>query len=180
LAQLNSKKGVIQPQLITPAQILEQVKNSQADMPSDLSLPIPTSASYQHLLRMISYDDFLKGQFLVYVIRLPLTNSVLYNLHHVLLLPIEIKGTDSKSLFIQPEHNYLLMDTAKRYFTTLGADELSNCKNVTSSHKLCKQSQPVHLTHLEVECEAQMREPIRSIPATCSKRIVELNHTLWT
>ena len=47
---VDSKKGVIQPQLITPAQILEQVKHSQADMPSDLSLPIPTTAAYQHLL----------------------------------------------------------------------------------------------------------------------------------
>jgi hypothetical protein len=47
---VNYQKGVIQPQLITPAQILEQVKISQADMPRDLSLTIPTSATYQHLL----------------------------------------------------------------------------------------------------------------------------------
>ena len=44
-AVINSQKGVIQPQLIKPAQILEQVKHSQADMPSDLSVPIPTSAT---------------------------------------------------------------------------------------------------------------------------------------
>jgi len=47
-AVIDSQKGVIQPQLITHAQILEQVKHSQADMPSDFSLPIPTSAAYQH------------------------------------------------------------------------------------------------------------------------------------
>src|SRR5215510_9118588 len=83
-AVINSGKGVIQPQLITPAQSLEQVKSSQTDMPSDLSLPIPTSATYQHLLlRIISFDIFLKGNFLVYVIRLPLTSDVLYNLYHV-------------------------------------------------------------------------------------------------
>jgi replicative superfamily II helicase len=63
-AVVNSQKGVIQPQLITPAQILEQVKISQADMPSDLSLPIPTSDTYQHLLlRTDSIDVFLKGYF---------------------------------------------------------------------------------------------------------------------
>jgi len=95
---------VIQPQLITPAQILEQVKISQADMPSDLSLPIPTSATYQHLLlRIVSIDVFLTGHFLVYVIRLPLTNNVIYNLYHVLPLPIKIRGTDSKFIFIQPD-----------------------------------------------------------------------------
>jgi len=57
--QLSTPKGVIQSQLITPAQILEQVKHSQADMPSDLSLPIPTSATSQHLvLRMVTFDVF--------------------------------------------------------------------------------------------------------------------------
>jgi hypothetical protein len=43
-AVIDSQRGIIQPQLITPAQILEQVKLSQADMPDDLSLPIQTSA----------------------------------------------------------------------------------------------------------------------------------------
>jgi hypothetical protein len=90
---------------------------SQADMPSDLSLPIPTSAAYQHLLlRIISIDVISNGHFLVYVIRLPLTNNVFYNLYHVLLFPIKVKGTNSKFIFIQPEHDYLLMDAAKRYF----------------------------------------------------------------
>ena len=66
-AVIDSQKGVIQPQLITAAQILEQVKHSQADMPSDFSLPIPTSAAYQHLvLRIATFDVFLWGKFLVY------------------------------------------------------------------------------------------------------------------
>jgi len=42
-------------------------------MPSDHSLPIPTSAAYKHLvLRIVSIDVFLSGNFLV-----------LYNLYNV-------------------------------------------------------------------------------------------------
>ena len=75
-AVIDSQRGVIQPQLITPAQILEQVKLSRADMPGDLSLPIQMSAPYQYLLlRIVNFDVFLKGKFLVYVIRLPLTSN---------------------------------------------------------------------------------------------------------
>jgi hypothetical protein len=178
-AVVNSQNVVIQPQLITLAQILEQVHIRQAYMPSNLSLLIPTSATYQHLLlRIISFDVFLKGYFLVYVICLPLTNIVLYNLYHVLSLPIKIKGTDSKFIFIQPEHDYLLMDTVKRYFTKLGVDEINGCKTASNVHNICKQSQPVKLIHLDEECEAHMLEHIRSIPAFCSQRIIELNHTL--
>jgi len=58
-AVVNSQKGVIQPQLVTAAQILEQIKINQADMPSDLSFPIPTSATYQHLLLRIASNDVI-------------------------------------------------------------------------------------------------------------------------
>ena len=62
-AVVNSHKGIIQPQLITPAQIFEQIRQSQDDMPSDLSLPVPTSATYQYLLlRIVAIDVFLKGK----------------------------------------------------------------------------------------------------------------------
>jgi hypothetical protein len=72
------------------------------------------------------------------------------------------------------------MDTAKRYFAGLGTEEMNLCKVVSKTHKVWKQTQPVQLTHLDEECEAQMLQPIRSIPASCSQGIVELNHTLWT
>jgi hypothetical protein len=150
----NSQKGVIQPQIINPAQISEQGKGNQANMPSDLSSSIPMSATHQHvLLKMISIDVFLKGLFLVYVICLPLTNNVLYNLFHGLPLLIKIKGTYSKFTFIQPEHDYLLMDTVKWYFTRLGVDKINDSKTVRCILRVCKQTKPVQLTHLDEECE---------------------------
>jgi hypothetical protein len=180
-AVVNSHKGVIQPQLITPAQIFEKVKLSRDDMPSDLSLPVTTSATYQYLLlRIISIDVYLQGNFLVYVIRLPLTNNVSYNLYHVLPFAISVKGTDSKFIFIQPEHEYLLMDTAKRFFSRLGAEKVNECKTLSKGQTICKQTQPVQLTHLDEECEAQLIQTISSIPSFCLQRILELNQTFWT
>jgi len=151
-AIMNSQKGVLQPQIITPAQIMNHMKASQADMPPELSFPLPLSAAYQHLvLRIIDFDVFLKGNFLVYVIRLPLTNSITYNLYHVLPLPIQVRNTDSKFTFLLPEREYLLMDTAKQYFARLKADELASCKSISSRHRVCKQNQPLQLTHLDEE-----------------------------
>ena len=83
---------------------------------------------------------FLKGKFLVYVIRLPLTSHVIFNLYHVLPLPIKVRGTDSKFIFIQPEHDYLLIDTAKRYFTGLRVNEIHECKAINKVLKICKQT----------------------------------------
>jgi len=64
---MNSQKGVLQPQIITPAQIMKYMKASQADMPPELSLPLPMSAAYHHLvLRITDYDVFLKEFFFVH------------------------------------------------------------------------------------------------------------------
>ena len=46
----NSQKGILQLHILTPAQIMKQLKISQTDIPSDLSLPIPLSATYQNLI----------------------------------------------------------------------------------------------------------------------------------
>jgi hypothetical protein len=45
-AIINSQKGILQPHTITPAQTMKQMKASKADFPSELSLPIPLSATY--------------------------------------------------------------------------------------------------------------------------------------
>ena len=130
---MNTQKGVLQPQIITPAQIMNLMKASQADMPPEMSLPLPLSAAYHHLvLRIIDFEVFLRGNFLVYIIRLPLTNSINYNLYHVFPLPIQVRNTESKFIFLLPAREYLLMDTAKQYFARLKADEVANYKSISS------------------------------------------------
>ena len=120
-------------------------------------------------LQIIDFDVFLKGNFL------PLTNSITYNLYHVLPLPIQVNNTNSKFIFLLPECEYLLMDTAKQYFARLRADELASCKSISSRHRVCKQNQPLQLTHLDEEWEAQMLQAVRTILSTCLQRIAELN-----
>lgn len=180
-AILNSQKGILQPHIITPAQIVSQMKASQADIPSEFTLPIPLSAAYQNLIvNILDLDVFIRDNFLVYVIRLPLTNHVKYNVYHVLPLPIRIKDTDTRFTFILPEREYLLMDTAKRYYARLRVTEIKDCKVLTSRHRVCKQNNPVQLTHLHEECEVEMLQSLRAIPSSCSQRIAEINRTIWT
>lgn len=51
-------------------------------------------------------------------------NQVNYNVYHVLPSPTKIKNTDTKFTYILPEHEYLLMDTAKQYYARLKADKI--------------------------------------------------------
>lgn len=180
-AIMNSQKGILQPHIITPAHILQQMKASPADIPSELSLPIPLNATYQNLvLNIIDFNLFIRDEFLVYVIRLPLTNRVNYNVYHVLPLPIKIKGTNTRFTFILPEREYLLMNVAKQYYARLKVDEIKECKLISSYHRVCKQNNTLQITHLHEECEVEMLQAIRTIPSSCSQRIAEISQTTWT
>ena len=180
-AILNSQKGILQPHIITPAQIVSQIKASKIDMPAELALPIPLSATHQNLIvNILELEVFIRDKFLVYVIRLPLTNHVKYNVYHVLPLPIRIEDSTNPFTFILPEREYLLMDTAKRYYARLGVNEFTDCKLIFARHRVCKQSGPLQLTHLHEECEVEMLQSLRAIPSSCPQRIAEINQTAWT
>jgi hypothetical protein len=56
---MNSQKGILQPHIITAAEIV--------NIPIELSLSIPLSATYQNLIVNIDFDVFIKDQYLVYV-----------------------------------------------------------------------------------------------------------------
>jgi len=60
--------------------------------------------------------------------------------YEILIDAVRVKGTDSKFIFIQPEHDYLLMDTAKRFFARLGVDEVNECKTLRKGQMVCKQT----------------------------------------
>jgi len=98
---------------------------------------------------------------------------------HVLPLPVRLEDASNRFIFILPEREYLLMDTAKRYYARLGINEFQECKLITTRSRVCKPSNPVQLTHLH-ECEVEMLQPLRAIPSSCSQRIAEINQTAWT
>jgi len=63
-AILNSQKGILQPHIITPAQIVKQIKASQADIPAEFTVPVPLSATLENLIvHIIDLDVFIKDNF---------------------------------------------------------------------------------------------------------------------
>jgi hypothetical protein len=110
------------------------------------------------------------------VIRLPLTNYVRYNVYQFLPLHIRKKDTGTRFTFILPERECLLIDTAKRYYARLIVNEIKECKLITSHYRVCKQNNPVQLTHLHEVCEVEMLQSLNS----CSQRIAEINRHIST
>ena len=90
------------------------------------------------------------------------------------------KDTGTRFTFILPEPEYLLIDTVKRYYVRLMVNEIKECKLITSRYRVCKQNNPVQLTHLHEVCEIEMLQSLRAILNSCSQRIAEINRPIWT
>jgi hypothetical protein len=157
------------------------MKASRADISRQTSLLIPLSATYQNLhLHIKNFDVFMKIEFLVYVIRLPLTHHVIYNVYHVPPLPIKIKDTNTMFNFLLPELEYLLMDVAKQYYARLRVDEIKECKQINTYHTFCKQNNPVQTTQLHEQYKVEMLQSIRNISTSRSQRTAETNQNIGT
>jgi len=64
---LNSQKGILPPHSITLAQIVWQMKASQADIPGELTLRIPLSAAHQNLIvNVVDLDVMYCNLFVFY------------------------------------------------------------------------------------------------------------------
>jgi hypothetical protein len=93
---------------------------------------------------------------------------------------MKVEGTINKFAFIQPEKEYIMWDTTKQFYVRLHQDDLGMCKKMSNNRLVCKQNFPLQVSHSTSDCEAQLLQPIRAIPKSCTQRILELRETLWT
>ena len=77
---VHAQKGVLQPQVISPATLMETLIKSVSAFPKDTALPIPMSKDSGHLLvRLYELQVYTKNGVLGFVILLPLVNRGNFN-----------------------------------------------------------------------------------------------------
>jgi hypothetical protein len=177
---LSAKGGIIQPQVLSPSHMIQTLRSSQDSFPRDLQVPIQLSEAYTYLLiNILSKETYIMGNNLMYIVKVPLVTHYVYNIYRVLPFPIKVNGTRYKYTFIQPEKEYLLIDSTKQFFVKLRQENLNNCRKMSEEQLVCKQDFPLLMTHSVDDCEVLMLQPIRLVPKTCIQRVVELKVTLW-
>jgi hypothetical protein len=115
-----AQKGTLLPQVITRENIIQAFQKSHSVFPADLSLPTTASVACEYVLMVIiDTDVFLIDNILGYILRIPLVNSVVYNLYKMIPFPTKVKNSRDTFVFIGTEKNYLLMDTLKQSMLNL-------------------------------------------------------------
>lgn len=179
-AILNAVKGIVNTYVVSPKQIMQYFKQFQTHHTGEFNLPLPSVTGNENLLlKLMELDVFSKDHILCYVIKLPLTDQLRFNIYKLIPLPIKMKSTENKFVFINPEKEYLIMEQSKQYFAKLSKDVIENCKQVTKEYRICKQTFPLITTYSNDDCEAKLLNTVSSLPSTCVKHVVELRETLW-
>lgn len=136
LLDLNHAK--INPQIITPHQLAEQIMVIKAHLPTTLTL---AKGSTMDLYKMASVKGRILEQAVVFEMRLPLADTADFQLFNLLPIPIL---QQSYSYLIETSSPFLAISPTRDEFFPLSELELSSCKILSAQHFLCNKLHPTY------------------------------------
>jgi hypothetical protein len=177
---LHGKNEIMQPQMLSPIRLMQILKMSQVNFPRDLEIPVVLSEAYAYVLfDIVSVDVALVEHNLVYTVQVPLVMLSVFDVFRIIPFPIQATGTDSRFILIEPEKEFILVDSTKGIYSKVERKDIELCKKLNIKTLICKQSFPLFSHHTTTDCEALLLQPIREIPSSCKQRSLDLKETLW-
>jgi hypothetical protein len=173
-----AKVGQLHPSIITPSRLSKKLNSVVPYLPPGTKFCSSLSTNNIHrLLNVVDMHVYYDRGNLVYIIKIPLVALDSYRLYH--LIPLPSKQSDNVlSLYIEPSHEFLLIDDAKQHYLSLSEGQLNRCKTFGTS-KICKQEQPILSSHVHEICEMKLFTCTTMIPTNCQTKLVNLNSNLW-
>ena len=178
-SEIHAQKGVLQPQIISPVTLMENLIKSVSAFPKHTTLPVPMSKDSAHLLfKLYELQVYIKNGILGYVILLPLVNWGNFNIYRLIPIPVPLDRT--KFLYVDTGKSFLWIDQARQYYFMTDEGWRDSCKILNTMQYVCKQNQPLHSSHLYENCMVKLLQPRGSVSRICEKRIVEISNSVWT
>jgi hypothetical protein len=88
---LNAQKGILQPQIMSPNVIIENLQKSTSRFPKDTMAPFTLSKDSSHLiLKLYDVHIYLRNGILSYIISLPLVNRGIFKTFRLITLPVKV------------------------------------------------------------------------------------------
>jgi hypothetical protein len=114
---------------------------------------------------------------LVYVLDIPLLSPTLFYLHNVLPYPIPKQDV---FVFIYSLKEYIFVDSLKKQYGKISANELTRCLQRNALQSICKGDIPVVSYLPNDDCEMTLIHPSSTqIRESCDVRVLKLEKTYW-
>jgi hypothetical protein len=177
---LHGKSEIMQPQVLSPIRLMQILEMSKDSFPRYLEIRVALSEAYAYVLfDTVSVDVYFVEHNLVYSVRVPLVMHSVFDVFRIIPFPSQVKGTDGRFTLIQPQKEFILIDSTKGVYAKLEQKDIQLCKQIHLKTLICKQDFPLSSSHSTTDCEAVILQPMRFIPQSCTQRILDLKETLW-
>lgn len=169
--------GKIHTSVITPQVLCQELTEVKMNIPTGSALPVEISMeSLTELLHVSEINIFVKNNYLIYIIEIPLISSDEYVVYHPIPLPIQYD--EDKIILVDPETEYLGISRDSEPFFSLEQNQWHTCTQL-KSHKLCKGIQHIHRSAGSKLCAVSLITNQRTNPENCKLKFVHLNAPIW-
>lgn len=154
-------------QLLSPALLLNELKNIETQLPSDLHLPKTNNRLNPEIILKISKMECEVFQpNLLCVIHIPMLINTNYQIFRTFAVPT--KGPHGYS-YIEPQTDILLVSFNRDQSTYLSKADFHTCfQNIDSTH-ICESHNPIFISSTKnFDCELQLLNHARSVPKSCT------------
>ncbi|KAL4153886.1 hypothetical protein QTP88_001719 [Uroleucon formosanum] len=160
-----AKLRQIHPSLISPNELILQLKGIKVSLPSGTDLPIELDNGDSHeILQLSDMIIYYLDDNLVFKINLPLVYQHVLTLYY--LLPKPVCNTDNYCIYTKSNHKYLAVSKSKELYSTYSELEQVKCKNARD-FLLCPEISPLHPRNSKPICEILLMQDPKEVPDNC-------------
>ena len=175
----DAQKGTLSPRVVTPALLLDALRDSSPSFPPDTTLPFPLGKDHIHALcQLCDVHVYIFKERLGYLILVPLVHKRTFDVLRVIPLPVRVN--QNNFVYIDVGDSVLCIDRAKQYYFTMTDNELAQCKTLEAEQYVCKLQRTLFSTVTVESCAVTMFQKRETLPVECDTRLVSLSHTVWT
>ena len=172
---LFAKQNNLHPSIMSPKDLrneLLKIKLNSAELP----IPLNNINDIHHYFPILKLSTVFLNGILLFAIKIPLVHNQLYNLYHLIPLPVAHNVSNYYS-FIDPPFPYLLISTTKARYGRMR--DISNCKKLSHEDHICYKI----ITQMSSErppCEVQLKLKTNpNIPEDCPIKKLRAEMEIW-
>ncbi|XP_060881048.1 uncharacterized protein LOC132952688 isoform X1 [Metopolophium dirhodum] len=171
-----AKIGIIHTSLISPRELLENIKDIKVSLPGGTDLP--TDLDIQNIYELVKLSDitiYYANDNLVFILTLPLiyqNDFILYN-----LIPMPV-CTENDCYYIKPSNKYLAISKTKEHYALYDEFYYTHCKHARD-FLLCPEGNPLHPRTSRPACEVQLLQDPIKVPTSCEIMHVQMSTSIF-
>lgn len=171
-ASTNTRLHSINPLILSPKLMLEQLQFIQNNLPNHLTLPkINNKIDTKTIFSMTTIKSRLNKHKLILELQLPLTLVETFQMFKLIPVPTKI---DTHYAYINPSQNYLIANLDRDRYTTLNSDDFNKCLLSSENTYICKPQYPLYTGRSKQHlCEIELLIHPQTIPSSCQLSLTD-------